>query len=44
MIVVIDLDGVLVDNSIFEEKVLNYIFRIIAKKYKVNLKEAKKIF
>jgi FMN phosphatase YigB (HAD superfamily) len=44
MIVITDLDGVLVDNSIFEEKVLNYIFRKISKKYKTSLKEAKRIF
>ncbi len=44
MIVVIDLDGVLINNIIFEEKVLNYIFRKISEKYKINLKEAKEIF
>ncbi|MEM5793744.1 MAG: HAD family hydrolase [Candidatus Aenigmatarchaeota archaeon] len=44
MIVIIDLDGVLIDNLIFEEKVLEYFFKRISKKYKVSLKEAKKIF
>jgi FMN phosphatase YigB (HAD superfamily) len=44
MIVITDLDGVLIDNTNFEEKVLKYIFRKISKKYKVSLKEAKRIF
>jgi FMN phosphatase YigB (HAD superfamily) len=44
MNIIVDLDGVLVDNILFEEKVLKYILLRISEKYSVTLRKAKKMF
>ena len=44
MNIILDLDGVLVDNLEFEGKVLDYILRAISEKYRVNLKKAEEMF